>query len=226
MKLTLDPTAAISAIPEIGLVTLFRRHDHRIDQWRRHSQQLGKLRSQLFGFKQHFNYIFCERGHVPIRCYCRQFWNDYHHDSRGGPPNPFTHQSKLRVGAGAWRIPSHRSPTECGLYVGGLGGEIAVTGSTLNNGAISADSGGTVYLGGQVYSNGLFNHGSPLNINGGSLILGAADSEPVDFQGGGELVIDQPSAFSGRLSSPEIQPMMLSICPARQSRTSTTPDQV
>jgi hypothetical protein len=83
------------------------------------------------------------------------------------------------------------------------GGQITVTGSTLNNGTITANSGGLVYLGGQVSSTVSFISGGssgPLNINGGTLILGGADSEPVYFEGGGgELVIDQPTAVSGTI---------------------------
>src|SRR6185437_7787595 len=89
--------------------------------------------------------------------------------------------------------------TNSGTMSADSGGKISVTGATVDNGSITANSGGTVYLGGQVYSNGSFVAGSPLNVNGGNIILGSADSEPVYFQSGGQLTIDQPTAFGGTI---------------------------
>jgi hypothetical protein len=81
------------------------------------------------------------------------------------------------------------------------GGEIGVTEDTMNEGAIYANSGGTVYLGGQVYSPGpAFPGGGILYINGGVLVLGSSDSEQVQFQGSGQLTLNQPTALTAAIN--------------------------
>ena len=94
--------------------------------------------------------------------------------------------------------------TNFGTMSADFGGQISVTGATVDNGTITANSGGTVYLGGAVTGTnspitsptGQHTSGS-LNINGGSVVLGSSDSDAVCFQSGGYLTIDQPSAFTG-----------------------------
>ena len=94
--------------------------------------------------------------------------------------------------------------TNSGTMSADSGGQISVTGATVDNGTITANSGGTVYLGGAVTGTnspitsptGHDTSGS-LNINGGSVVLGSSDSDAVCFQSGGYLTIDQPSAFTG-----------------------------
>jgi hypothetical protein len=81
------------------------------------------------------------------------------------------------------------------------GGEIAVTEETLNAGAIYANSGSTIYLGGQVWSNGpSFPGGNTLYINGGVLVLGSSDNEQIQFQGSGQLTLNQPTALAAAIN--------------------------
>jgi hypothetical protein len=82
------------------------------------------------------------------------------------------------------------------------GGEIAVTEDTLNDGAIYANSGGTVYLGGQVLPNNgpAFPGGGVLYINGGVLVLGSSDNEQIQFQGSGQLTLNQPTALTAAIN--------------------------